>query len=240
MVERVTLYCAPSTVADADAVADGLAERVDAAVTVEGRLPSELADDDLAREFAEARVLSRTTGKPGTRWPASAGRGNAPSNTRSGPAASSTSGRRSRTPSGNAWRRRWTTSRSSTVWSARGRPRRPVAQARCGPRPARRPERGRTRRGACKAGGRRRRQAIPGTPVRWPAAPRGAGAAVDGQFLVARTMEALEGCALDASHYLALAEAFCADPGCRLYAAPPPPPARPGRRAGVLSERYGD
>jgi hypothetical protein len=51
-------------------------------------------------------------------------------------------------------------------------------------------------------------------------------------------MEALEGCALDASHYLALAEAFCADPGCRLYDAHPP--ARPGRRAGVLSERYGD
>ena len=58
MVEQVTLYRAPTTAADADAVAEWLAERVDAEVTVEDRLLGRLADDALAEAFAEARVLS--------------------------------------------------------------------------------------------------------------------------------------------------------------------------------------
>ena len=58
MVDRVTLYRAPTTGADTDAVAGRLDERVDAEVAVADRLLGELADDDLAREFAEARVLS--------------------------------------------------------------------------------------------------------------------------------------------------------------------------------------
>jgi hypothetical protein len=67
MVEAVTLYRAPTTVADADAVADWLDERVDADVTVRDRFLSvygPVSDDDsdpefdLAEAFAEARVLS--------------------------------------------------------------------------------------------------------------------------------------------------------------------------------------
>ncbi|QLD90138.1 hypothetical protein HWV07_14290 [Natronomonas salina] len=58
MVEEVTLYRAPTTEADADALADWLADRVDAAVTVDDRLLSQLRDDALAEQFAEARVTS--------------------------------------------------------------------------------------------------------------------------------------------------------------------------------------
>jgi hypothetical protein len=58
MVERVTLYRAPTTEADADAIAEWLRERVDATVSVRDRFLSLYADDDLAEEFAEARVLS--------------------------------------------------------------------------------------------------------------------------------------------------------------------------------------
>ncbi|WP_254838676.1 DUF7001 family protein [Natronomonas marina] len=58
MVERVTLYRAPTTEADADAVAEWLDERVDAEVTVEERLLGRIADDDLAESFAGARVIS--------------------------------------------------------------------------------------------------------------------------------------------------------------------------------------
>jgi len=59
MVDRVTLYRAPSTVADVDAVADWLDDRIDAAVRVSGRFLAEHDDDeDLARAFARARVLS--------------------------------------------------------------------------------------------------------------------------------------------------------------------------------------
>jgi len=58
MVERVTLYRAPTTEADADAIAEWLRERVDAEVTVRDRFLSLYADDDLAEEFAESRVLS--------------------------------------------------------------------------------------------------------------------------------------------------------------------------------------
>jgi len=64
MVEQVTLYRAPTTVADADAIADWLDARVDADVTVRERFLSRygLADGDpktdLAEAFARARVLS--------------------------------------------------------------------------------------------------------------------------------------------------------------------------------------
>ncbi|WP_226021828.1 DUF7001 family protein [Halomicrobium salinisoli] len=58
MVDRVTLYRAPTTAADADEVAGWLEERTDATVTVRDRFLSEYADDDLPEDFAEARVLS--------------------------------------------------------------------------------------------------------------------------------------------------------------------------------------
>jgi len=57
MPERVTLYRAPTTVADADAVADWLDLRVDAAVRVRDRFLG-LYGADLAERFADARVLS--------------------------------------------------------------------------------------------------------------------------------------------------------------------------------------
>jgi hypothetical protein len=56
MVEKVTLYRAPTTEADADAVAEWLRERVDASVTVRDRFLS-LYADDLPEELAAARVL---------------------------------------------------------------------------------------------------------------------------------------------------------------------------------------
>ncbi|WP_225333486.1 DUF7001 family protein [Halomicrobium urmianum] len=58
MVDRVTLYRAPTTVADADDVAEWLQERVDATVSVRDRFLSEFGDDDLPEAFAEARILS--------------------------------------------------------------------------------------------------------------------------------------------------------------------------------------
>jgi hypothetical protein len=58
MVDRVTLYRAPTTVADADAIAGWLRERVDAEVTVRDRFLDRHGDDALAESFAEARVLS--------------------------------------------------------------------------------------------------------------------------------------------------------------------------------------
>jgi hypothetical protein len=57
MIETVTLYRAPTTVADADAVADWLRERVDAEVVVRDRFLSLYADDSLPEAFAAARVL---------------------------------------------------------------------------------------------------------------------------------------------------------------------------------------
>jgi hypothetical protein len=61
MVETVSLYRAPTTAADADAVADWLRDRVDAAVCVRDRFLGAVADDetrraDLAEELAAARV----------------------------------------------------------------------------------------------------------------------------------------------------------------------------------------
>jgi hypothetical protein len=58
MVETVTLYRAPTTEADADAVADWLRERVDADVQVRDRFLSLYGDDDLPEELAATRVLS--------------------------------------------------------------------------------------------------------------------------------------------------------------------------------------
>jgi hypothetical protein len=58
MVDRVTLYRAPTTAADADAIADWLDKRVDADVAVCDRFLSLYADDDVAEELAAARVLS--------------------------------------------------------------------------------------------------------------------------------------------------------------------------------------
>ena len=59
MIETVTLYRAPTTVADVDEIAAWLRARIDADVTVEDRLLGRFADDDaLAEAFAEARVTS--------------------------------------------------------------------------------------------------------------------------------------------------------------------------------------
>ncbi|MEF8887977.1 MAG: DUF6775 family putative metallopeptidase [Haloarculaceae archaeon] len=60
MVEQVTLYRAPTTVADADAIADWLRARVGdgVAVDVRERFLSLSADETLAEDFARARVLS--------------------------------------------------------------------------------------------------------------------------------------------------------------------------------------
>ena len=58
MVDEVTLYRAPTTEADADAVADWLLERIDAEVTVRDRFLSVHESEGLAEAFAEARVLS--------------------------------------------------------------------------------------------------------------------------------------------------------------------------------------
>jgi len=58
MVEQVTLYRAPTTVASVDEIAAWLDERVDATVTVRDRFLDLCADDDLAEGFASTRVLS--------------------------------------------------------------------------------------------------------------------------------------------------------------------------------------
>ncbi|MFB6087569.1 MAG: DUF6775 family putative metallopeptidase [Haloarculaceae archaeon] len=58
MVDRVTLYRAPTTEADAEAIAGWLGERVAADVEVRDRFTSLYADENLAAAFAEARVLS--------------------------------------------------------------------------------------------------------------------------------------------------------------------------------------
>jgi hypothetical protein len=65
MVEQVSLYRAPTTEADADALADWLSDRIDATVTVRDRFCSLYADDSLAEEFAETRVLSPHDRKTG-------------------------------------------------------------------------------------------------------------------------------------------------------------------------------
>jgi hypothetical protein len=57
-LDRVSLYRAPTTVADADEMADWLRERVGATVDVRDRFLGAHADEELARSFAGARVLS--------------------------------------------------------------------------------------------------------------------------------------------------------------------------------------
>ncbi len=58
MVDQVTLYRAPTTEADADSIADWLDERIDASVTIRDRFCSRYTDENLAEEFAKARVIS--------------------------------------------------------------------------------------------------------------------------------------------------------------------------------------
>lgn len=58
MVERVTLYRAPTTVADADDIGAWLRERISAEVTVAERFLDRYADEDLPTNFARARVRS--------------------------------------------------------------------------------------------------------------------------------------------------------------------------------------
>jgi len=58
MVDRVTLYRAPTTDADAIADSDWLRERIDAEVGVRDRFLDLYADDQLPEDFAAARVLS--------------------------------------------------------------------------------------------------------------------------------------------------------------------------------------
>jgi hypothetical protein len=57
MVDQVTIYRAPTTATDADAVAGWLAERVDADVRVRDRFLSLYADDHLPETLAATRVL---------------------------------------------------------------------------------------------------------------------------------------------------------------------------------------
>jgi len=56
MVDRVTLYAAPTTVADADEVAAWLDDRIDAEVDVRDRFLDVHRTEDLPERFAEARV----------------------------------------------------------------------------------------------------------------------------------------------------------------------------------------
>ncbi|MFC3957259.1 DUF7001 family protein [Halovivax cerinus] len=64
MLERVRLYDAPTTVVDVDELASWLRDRLAAAfddppeITVEPRFLDRFGSDELARSFAEARVLS--------------------------------------------------------------------------------------------------------------------------------------------------------------------------------------
>lgn len=58
MVDRITLYRAPTTAADVPAVAAWLRPRVDASVTVRDRFLDCHCSDDTAEQFAAARVLS--------------------------------------------------------------------------------------------------------------------------------------------------------------------------------------
>lgn len=57
MVERITLYRAPTTAAMADDIAEWLRERVDADVEIRERFLDRYGDDDLPTAFARARVL---------------------------------------------------------------------------------------------------------------------------------------------------------------------------------------
>jgi hypothetical protein len=56
-LDRVTLYRAPTTAADVDAIAAWLRERLPSPVEVRDRFLDLYADDDLPEDFARARVL---------------------------------------------------------------------------------------------------------------------------------------------------------------------------------------
>jgi hypothetical protein len=56
-VDRVTLYRAPTTVCDVEAIADWLDPRIDASVEVRDRFLDVFSSPDLPERFAEARVL---------------------------------------------------------------------------------------------------------------------------------------------------------------------------------------
>jgi hypothetical protein len=58
MVDQVTLYRAPTSNADAGAIADWLAERIEATVSVTERFLDQYRDDGLPEEIAETRVTS--------------------------------------------------------------------------------------------------------------------------------------------------------------------------------------
>lgn len=57
MVERLTLYRAPTTVCDVAGIADWLRERIDCEVAVRDRFLDLYGGEDLPERFAEARVL---------------------------------------------------------------------------------------------------------------------------------------------------------------------------------------
>jgi len=65
MVEWISLYRAPTTAADVDAIAEWLSERVDARVDVRDRFLATDADEALAEDFARTRVLSPYDRKTG-------------------------------------------------------------------------------------------------------------------------------------------------------------------------------
>lgn len=66
MVERVSLYRAPSAVADVDEIGSWLRGRIDAEVDVRDRFLGDVAEEALAREFAAARVHSPFERETGT------------------------------------------------------------------------------------------------------------------------------------------------------------------------------
>ncbi|KYH27489.1 hypothetical protein HAPAU_01570 [Halalkalicoccus paucihalophilus] len=57
MVERLTLYRAPTTACEIEGIADWLRERIDAEVAIRERFLDLYGHDGLAERFAEARVL---------------------------------------------------------------------------------------------------------------------------------------------------------------------------------------
>ena len=223
MVERVTLYRAPTTVADTDAVADWLRERVEAEVAVGDRLLGTLAEEDIAAAFAEARVLSpydRETGNTMTgilRYEerALANPERAGGVIYDGLAVQDALRRRLDTPLDHLqlplfdrvvgtwgdhdgrWHKRVAVLGQPGLVSVPGlyeAPAKPDAYYQA----------------------KQSHALLSGDPP-----PREVlEEEVEGEFLVAddpRTTDALKGYALAAYHYLATGEAFCEDPDCRLY-----------------------
>ncbi|MFB6071330.1 MAG: DUF6775 family putative metallopeptidase [Halanaeroarchaeum sp.] len=69
MVERISLYRAPTTVVDENAIATWLRPRVGAAVSVRERFLSQFDDEDLAADLARTRVHSPSDRETGSRLP---------------------------------------------------------------------------------------------------------------------------------------------------------------------------